>query len=361
MKGARRPSQSQGINLIDGDQLRGVADLLRDQSRVTEGRYVALGVARGDGQQTSIAFLDGARLEAPRRSPVASITKPITATAVLQLVEAGTIDLDAEVADYVPEFHPAPPPGLSRTPPLTVRHVLSHTSGLTDLADEQLTLLEPTPAAMLEAMCTARLSFIPGSAFSYASESFYLLSAIIERASGLDYPTYLRDRILHPLGMMATTFDPREPGPAHLPAQGHFAGPDRPCDEMLEVLIGLAMPGGGLWSTPDDVLRFGRAWLRDGELDGARILEPRSMRQMTDASRTVNDLQTGAPARYGLGWGLSPGYGASRSAIAHSGATGSMLVVDPENDLVIVYLRNWWGAAMDHTTEALEAVYRALS
>jgi CubicO group peptidase (beta-lactamase class C family) len=71
--------------------------------------------------------------------------------------------------------------------------------------------------------------------------------------------------------------------------------------------------------------------------------------------------QSASTDEHGLGWGLAPGSGASPSAIAHSGATGSILVVDPAQDLVIVYLRNWWDASMDATTQAVEAVYAAVS
>lgn len=318
------------------------------------------GIARGDAPQLTCAYLDGQALEGPRRSLIASLTKPITATAVMQLVEAGEVDLDAPISDYVPEFRLQPPAGLTSAPPITLRHVLSHTSGLVDLSDEELGRIAPTRSATLTAISASRLAFVPASAFRYASEPWYLLSTTIERASGVCYPAFLRGRIFGPLGMAATTFDPREPGPPHLPAQGHFAGPERSPEEMLEVLIGLEMPGGGLWSTPEDLLRFGSVWLHGGEVNGTRILDPRTAAQMRHAA-PLRDHQTGEPVGYGLGWGLAPGSGASPSAIAHSGATGSILVVDPAQDLVIVYLRTWWGASMDATTQAVEAVYAAVS
>ena len=81
---------------------------------------------------------------------------------------------------------------------------------------------------------------------------------------------------------------------------------------------------------------------------------PHSLVELVRGQSTSTD-------EHGLGWGLAPGSGASPSAIAHSGATGSILVVDPAQDLVIVYLRNWWGASMNATTQAVEAVYAAVS
>jgi CubicO group peptidase (beta-lactamase class C family) len=334
-------------------------DLVRRQSTQVQGRYAAIGVATAAGPVGSAAFVRGERLADPPRSPIASLTKPITATAIMQLVEDGAVTLDEPIASYVPELAAEP---RDHAAIVTVRHVLSHTSGLVDLPDTELVTLPPTPTAMTDAMCGARLRFAPGSAFQYASEPWYLLSAIVERASGSPFAAFVRDRILWPLGMTATTFDPRDHGPAHLQPAGHFPTADIGADDMVSLMAGLVMPGGGLWSTPDDMLRFGRAMLLGGTLDGTRILDRSSVDAMVEPqTRDVVHAGTGDPVHYGLGWGLRPGWGASESAFAHSGATGSMLVVDPARDLVIVYLRNWWGTTMDATNGALEAAFAAIS
>ena len=337
-----------------------VLDVVQRQSVDLPGGYAAIAVGRADGPLASAAFLRGEPIDPPPRSPVASLTKPITATAIMQLVEAGAVDLDAPIASYVPEFRPEPPAGERSVAPVTIRHMLSHTSGMSDLPDELLVTLPPTPAAMLDAMCAQRLTFAPGSAFQYASEPWYLLSAIVERVASVPYPSFIRDRILAPLGMRLTTFDPRDAGADHLMPAGHFPSADLGADDVLGLMAGLTMPGGSLWSTPGDILRFGRAMLLGGALDGARILERRALGAMTEPQAAgVTDFGSGEPVHYGLGWGLRPA-GASASAFAHSGATGSMLIVDPEADLVVVHLRNWWGVAMDATTETVEAVYASL-
>jgi CubicO group peptidase (beta-lactamase class C family) len=160
--------------------------------------------------------------------------------------------------------------------------------------------------------------------------------------------------------MRLTTFDPRDAGADHLMPAGHFPSADLGADDVLELMAGLTMPGGGLWSTPDDVLRFGRAMLLGGALDGARVLERRTLEAMTEPQTSgVSDFGSGEPVSCGLGWGLRPA-GAGASAFAHSGATGSMLIVDPDAELVVVHLRNWWGVAMDATTKTVEAVYASL-
>ena len=337
-----------------------VHDLVQRQSVDLPGGYAAIAVGRADGPIASAAFVRGEPVDPAPRSPIASLTKPITATAIMQLSEAGAIDLDEPIASYVAEFRPEPPGDEPDAAPVTIRHLLSHTSGMSDLPDEVLVTLPPTPAAMLDAMCGQRLMFAPGSAFQYASEPWYLLSAIIERVGSMPYPSFIRDRILAPLGMRLTTFDPRDPGADHLMPAGHFPSADLGADDVLALMAGLTMPGGGLWSTPDDIVRFGRAMLLGGALDGARVLERRTLETMTEPQTSgLADFGSGEPVHYGLGWGLRPA-GASASAFAHSGATGSILIVDPEADIVIVHLRNWWGVAMDATTETIEAVYASL-
>ncbi|HET8776976.1 MAG TPA: serine hydrolase domain-containing protein [Candidatus Limnocylindria bacterium] len=335
--------------------------LAAEQSSRTPGRYVGLALAQR-GSIRSAAFLDGRERGDQPRSSIASLTKPITATAVMQLVEASPIDLDAPIETYVAEFRPRLPAGVPPPSPVTIARILLHTSGLVDLPDEELFQLPPTPEAMLRAVCSTRLAYVPGTDFRYASEPWYLLSATVERVSGQPFADFVRDRILRPLGMSSTGFDPTSAGPAPLPPLGAFGGPDASPDQRVRLFASLVMPGGGLWSTPDDVLRFGRAMLGGGELDGARILSQRSVEAMT-VSRTdrVSEPGNPGPVRYGLGWGLGLGYGSSDRAFGHTGATGSILLVDPAYDLVVVYLRNWWGVNSDDTNEMLDAIYAAIS
>ena len=329
--------------------------------------YAALAVGSAGAQLRSESYGRDGRLEAPMRSPIASITKPMTAVVVMQLVESGELVLHEPLSTYLPEFHPGPTEGSSvdaPAEPITAWHLLTHTSGLPDLDLAWYAAAPRTPADVIAAICRARPEFAPGSAFRYATDTFHLLAAVVERLSGRPYPTVMHDRLFRPLGMDLTSFDPDEPGES-VAIDGTFGLPGMSQAEIREVFRTLAIPGGGLWSTPDDVLRFGRAMLSRGNLDGARIIgEPfldLMLRHQTDGLREVG---TGRPPNYGLGWGF-PGLGrgtpASPSAFAHTGATGSILLVDPEWDLVVVHLRNDWGASMQATDEVLQAVYGALS
>jgi CubicO group peptidase (beta-lactamase class C family) len=334
---------------------------------VSDGRatYAALGVAGTDGPPRIASYHRDRTFESAPRTAIASITKPITATAILQLVEAGKLVLTEPLTTYLPEFRPAPPPDVTdRLEPITTWHVLTHTAGLTDASDSFLGSGIPTPARMLERVCRDPLRFAPGSAYAYCSDSFYLLAELVERLSGIAFRDYLTRRIFEPLGMPATSFDPRDDGPPSLPLEGTIGPPGLPNELVAPIFIALAMPGGGLWSTPADVIRFGLAMLGGGTLDGARILGRPFVDLMTrDHTPFVDELDTGRSPHYGLGWGrpgLQRGSPASPSAFGHGGASGSCLLVDPGHDLVVVYLRNDWGAPVTATDEAVQAVYGAL-
>jgi CubicO group peptidase (beta-lactamase class C family) len=352
---------------LDPDRLDAAFSLVARQ--VADGRttYAGLAVRRSSGVVRSDAVHRDGHLDPAPRTAIASITKPIAATAVLQLVEAGQLVLNEPISTWIPRFRPAPPAGDGApSEPITPWHVLTHTAGLTDAPDDFFLTAPPNRAAMVERLLTAPLRFRPGTAYAYTSDSFYLLSELIERISGIPYPDFVRDRILRPLGMAATTFVPTDPGPAALPLEGAFGPAGAPRDEMFAYFVSLAMPGGGLWSTPDDVATFGRAMLNGGRLEpqGARLLGRPFVDLMTRHHTTgLVELGTTQPPAYGLGWGrpgLGRGTPSSRSAFSHGGASGSMLIVDPTNDLVVVYLRNDWGVSSLLTNEAIQAVYGAL-
>lgn len=364
---------------IDAARLDRAFDLVARQAAEGRATYASLAVARSDGLVRSAAWLRGDRIDPAPPSAIASITKPITATATLQLVEEGSLVLTEPISTYIPEFRPLPPPGDraagdpagvdhaagDREPePIAAWHILTHTSGLGDATDEYFFTAPPTKEAMVRRLCHDRLRFRPGSAYAYASDPFYLLAEIVERISGTPYVDRLRERIFEPLGMAGTSFDPASP-PAGLPLEGALGPPDVPFEAVSTYFVALAMPGGGLWSTAEEIARFGRAMLNGGTLDEARILGRPFVDLMVRVhTSAVREIGTDRAPGYGLGWGrpgLGRGSPASPSAFGHTGASGSELVVDPEHDLVVVYLRNEWGVAMTATQEAIQAVYAAIS
>ena len=290
---------------------------------------------------------------------IASITKPILATAVMQLVEAGRLALAAPLAEYLPEFAPEPPgANLPGRDLVTTWHLLTHTSGIVDPPDPPPSMPFWTRQQFLELALRPQLRYVPGTEYRYATATFYLLGELLHRLGGLDFPEYLAERIFGPLGMADTTFNPFPTPAADRVVRPRFVfAPVEQNEEIVQGFTANAAPGAGLWSTAADLLAFGRAMLNGGTLDGARVLGPRSVELMT-REHTRGILEQGMPPReprYGLGWSARGGSGraiTSPSAFGHGGATGTQLTVDPELDLVFVYLTNQWGGPWRPSEEA---------
>lgn len=345
-------------------------DLAADQVNAGTVPFVILGVADARGV---------IRLEAvtsPRAPDVgvdsvcllASITKPIVATAVLQLVETGQLWLNAPLEQWLPEL--AKPAGQ----PFTVWHVLTHTTGIEDVDLEDLIAGGGGRDELLRRMVAAAPGASPGSRYRYASFTFDLLAEAVGRAIRIPLETLLRERLLEPLDMADTTFDPR-PEHAKRVAPIGVGGWDgtRRADihdleqarRLVDGYTDLHLAGGGLWSTAHDLLRFGRAMLRGGELDGVRILSPAFV-ELSTREVTVGGLGA-APDRladehYALGWG-KPGVAspASPSAFGHGGVSGTRLWIDPGHDLVFVYLSGAWGLPPEPIDAVANAIYAALA
>jgi CubicO group peptidase (beta-lactamase class C family) len=305
---------------------------------------------RADGDQVKIdsVFL------------LASITKPIVATAIMQLVERGLLVLGVPLAHYIPEF--AQPGKL----PVSAWNLLTHTSGMeqegwfTALVEAQV-----PPSAHVRAACRSSLRFPPGTRYEYCTLSFYVLGELITRLSGMPYPEYLHKRIFEALGMKDTSFDP---GPTRqdraAPVHGDIHG-----GESLGYFKTTLDPGSGLWSTAADLIAFGQTYLNRGIRGDHRLLSPLTIGWMTrNHVSGLTQLIEGRPqpAYYGLGWGKTTLYNmlpGSPRVYDHGGATGTLLWIDPDYDLIYVFLTNEWG--MDWNTNpiqhsALQAVYGAL-
>ncbi len=203
-----------------------------------------------------------------------SISKLFTATAVMQLVEQGKLDLDRDVNDYldfpIPKTYPEP---------VTLRQLLTHTGGfeetLKNLFVAHESDLNPLRTYLVKEM-PARI-FPPGKIPSYSNYGFTLAGYIVERASGEKFERYVENHILKPLGMNNSTFD--QPLPALLAPQmskGYLSVSKKPRDfEFVQ-----AAPAGSLTTTATDMTRFMLAFLQDGAVDGVSILKPETVRQM---------------------------------------------------------------------------------
>jgi CubicO group peptidase (beta-lactamase class C family) len=276
---------------------------------------------------------------------IASQSKPITATALMMLVDEGKVKLDDPVAKYLPEFRGvwlaadrAEDHLLLKRPghPITVREILSHTSGLpfkSALEEPTLDRLPLSVAAGSYAMTP--LLFEPGTKHLYANAGINTAGRIIEVVSGIPYETFLDARLFGPLGMADTTF---WPSGGQLERLAKSYKPDKANSGLEETTVGQLsyplddrtrrpMPAGGLFSTAADLARFCRMILRGGEFGGKRYLSESAMKEMT-TRQTGKDL----PQSYGLGWATGGG------TFGHGGAYATNMTIDPKRRLITVYL-----------------------
>lgn len=236
-----------------------------------------------------------------------SISKLFTGIAVMQLVDAGKLDLDRDVNGYIDFAIPAPDGGV----PVTLRRLLTHRAGF----EEHIKGLflrggEPEPLGHWLAKSLPQRLFPKGDVEAYSNYGFALAGYIVERASGEPYVSYIQRHILDPLGMGHSTFhQPLPDNLAPLMAKGYSTS-DKPPLAFFETIVA---PAGGLSATGEDIGRFMRALLNGGELDGARILSrARLDEMMTPANAT--------PAGY-LGLVFFGDKVADRDAIGHGGET----------------------------------------
>lgn len=276
---------------------------------------------------------------------VASITKPIVATAALLLIERGELLLDDPVALILPEFE------RNGKRPVRLRHLLTHTSGLPDMLPNNIALRagHAPLTRFVEAIHELPLAFPPGAAVRYQSMGFAILSAIVERITRVFLPEFLRREIFEPLGMMDTSLG-WNPDKRHRIAairlEAEQAGTNWHWNSPY--WLGFGAPWGGLITSATDLARFCRMMLGEGELEGVRVLSAATVRAATSNQLAAMPLLPEADRTtrpWGLGWRLNwPGSSANFGDLlgprvfGHWGSTGTLLWVDPDADAFLVLL-----------------------
>ncbi|MHB0874879.1 MAG: serine hydrolase domain-containing protein [Anaerolineae bacterium] len=306
------------------------------------------GVAAGDAAESVLAVAnsrDTIRVEvaAPDDSTaaladdsiflLASITKTFFGTAIMQLVEQGRLMLTDTVARHVPEFARYDKAGI------TVWNLLTHTSGMADESDSAAWEAGLPPAAHVEAACRAFTHFAPGTEYEYCNLSFWMLGEIIARLSGLAYPEYLHQRILDPLGMGDTSFAPQgDQDKRFVPVRQGESSEMPPADYFMS----LALPAGGLCSSARDLVRYGQAMLRGLRGEDNGVIGRAAIATMTRRQTGgIRERGSSHEADYALGWGKpGPMHLGTPAAFGHGGATATLLWIEPDYDLVYVYLTN---------------------
>jgi CubicO group peptidase (beta-lactamase class C family) len=289
---------------------------------------------------------------------IASMSKPMTAVGVAILADEGKLSFDDPVEKYLPEFHGlwmvqeqsatrrvlVPSPG-----PITLRQLLTHTSGLGEYAvtDPHWTLAE-----MVRMLSREPLRFAPGSRWAYSTAGIDTLGRVIEVVSGQPFAQFMQTRVFDPLGMTHITFW-LTPEQAQHYARSYIRNPQT--GKLEETVIHYmyggavtdharpALGGAGLFAPAEDVAKFYQMALNGGELNGRRILRASTLAEMTRPQ--TGDLR----ARPGMPWGLgfcvitdptqltanrtySPG------SFGHGGAFGTSSWVDPTRGVITIIM-----------------------
>lgn len=294
---------------------------------------------------------------------IASMTKPVTCAAVLRARELGLLDLDDEVARYIPEFahlrvadfdsegklagtHPA-------ATPLTIRMLLDHSSGLRTAKVGCSAIKDAGPGATLSSLvplyASHPLEFEPRSAAAYSTLPFDVACRIVEIVSGMEYEKFIRKHILDPLGMADTTYAPSDEQLSRL-AVMYFCKGGEPVPASYEeathypnVPVSFKAGGTRLFSTLADYTRFAAMLCGDGAWRGIRVLQPESVRLMSTPSlprRLWGETET---------WGLSiriihrqdwPEQPLPAGCFGWSGAFETHFFIDPSLHLSAVMFKN---------------------
>lgn len=287
---------------------------------------------------------------------IASMTKPVTGSAILILQDEGKLSVDDPVAKYLPEFAALKTPS-GRPANLTITQILSHTSGLGE-ASGPAALKARTLAELVPLWLAARMQFEPGAQWKYCQSGINLAGRIVEVVSGKPFDVFVRERVFEPLGMKDTTFYPDADQRARIAtayARKKETGALEPAPARAEYgrADGPPLGNGGLYSTAEDYARFCQMLLGGGMREGKRVLSAKAVQALS--SVVTGDLTTGFfqnetfgkhGANYGWGIGTcvlkTPHAGAaevlSPGSYGHGGAWGTQAWIDPTKGVAYILM-----------------------
>lgn len=265
-----------------------------------------------------------------------SITKPLTAAAVMVLVDRGEVKLSDVAARHLPEFNK----GARKD--ITIEQLLTHTSGLPDqLEDNNALRARHAPLAeFVKGAVRTPLLFAPGTRYHYQSMGILLAAEIVERVTKTPLPKFLQEHVFTPLGMKRTVLGLGAFAKADMvPMQTEHAAPEagggdpnaREWDWNSDYWRNLAAPWGGAHSTAADIATFLRSFMHP---DGKLLRE-------TTARLMITDHTLKLEAHRGIGFMVGPtglGQGCSARTFGHSGSTGTLAWADPATDTSFVLL-----------------------
>jgi CubicO group peptidase (beta-lactamase class C family) len=283
----------------------------------------------------------------------ASLTKVIaTAPAIVLLHERGKIDLEKPVAAYIPDF------AKNGKEAITLRHLLTHTSGLRPGLGRATRWSGPDEA--LKLACAEKLQHPPGKVFVYSDINFIVLGEVVRAVSGEGLDTFTQREFYAPLKMMDTSYlpaqeksqriAPTEKQPDDFGVRGEKKGAwlrgavHDPTARRMNGVAGHA----GVFTTASDLARFARMLLNKGELDGVRVLKPESVALLTtvQAQAALPDRDDAPAVSRALGFDIVSPYDGPRGSLypktsfGHTGWTGTSVWIDPTSKSFVIFLAN---------------------
>lgn len=368
-----------GFVWAGGPELAGVTAAVQNQ--IDKGE-VAGAVALVETPDRVVHFAAAGQSDLAAKKPmaedalfwIASMSKPVTACAILILQDEGKLSVDDPASKYLPELaNLKTADGAAGCP--TLKHLLTHSSGLAEPNDQEA-LAARTLAELMPHIAAKPLQFLPGARWQYSQSGINALGRIVEVVSGRPLQAFLAERVFAPLGMKDTTFYPTAEQRARL-AKAYKLGDGKLAEASVKPIYDCSRgdarypaANGGLYSTAADYGRFCRMLLNGGALDGRRILTPAAVAAMS--APQSGDLKTGFVD--GMCWGLGCGVVRqpqgvtavlSPGTFGHGGAYGTQAWVDPVKKVAYVLMvqranfKN--GDASELRREFQEAAAKALA
>ncbi len=340
--GTTRSIQDRLQTLIDANEIPGVVTLVATRMGIVH--FAAQGHADVNRR---IPMRKDAIFE------IASMSKPITGSAVMMLQDEGKLSIDDPVSKYIPELAKLRLAD-GRPAPITLKHMMTHTSGMGEATSQESDAARKL-AELMEAFASKPVGFEPGSQWKYCQSAINSLCRVVEVVSGMPFQDFLDRRLFSPIGMKSTTFYPTERQLPRIvtPCQQETvpAGTNR----LVEVTSAHfqkeyilrhdrpALGNGGLYSTAEDYSLFARMMLNGGEWKGKRYLSSAAVKQMT--SIQTGDLKAGFVP--GSAWGLTVGIVRepqgvtamqSPGTFGHGGAYGTQAWMDPVKGVALILM-----------------------
>jgi len=319
---------------VDNHTLAGAVMLVASSNRVLSLQAVGyMDIAQKRPMRTDALFW------------IASQSKPMTATALMMLVDEGKVNVNDPVDKYLPEFkgqwlkaEEVAGHMLLKRPahPITVKNVLNHTSGLPFSSPLEQPTYDVLPlAARVRSYAMLPLEFEPDSKYQYSNAGINTAGRIIEVVSGMPYQQFMEQRLFRPLRMKDTTFWPSSRQVQRLAKSYKANAAKTGLEETTVTQLRYPLtdhtrepiPAGGLFSTASDVARFCQMILNGGTLDGRRYLSEAAVKQMT-----TKETPDSVTEKYGFGWSVGDG------EFGHGGAYATNMTIDPSHRLVFIWM-----------------------